>query len=162
MSRLKHDWQYSIPDGLYTCSRCRQTGSLATEVLLSYGGAIKPDMATVDPVYCPAEDVHTALSPEQIDEALAKNDLPDDDRFSDPAVETTGSPQEVFHRLLVGSDGRVAIHFTAPVEFYTMTPAEAFGMAESILKAAYTARERQEGILSPLGKRVIDGPDKAS
>lgn len=81
-------------------------------------------------------------------------------------VDNEGDPKpsgEVGYRLLVGSDGRVAVQFTEPVEFYAMAPHEAFELAQSLLNAAYVARERREGILHPLGQKVLkDEPEEAS
>jgi hypothetical protein len=163
---LKHEWTYRDADDIYVCTRCKHTGTLATDVKHAFGGRIRPEIATVDPVYCPAQDVQTALAPEDIEDALAKdpppNELPQDERFNDPTAETSASIEEVHHRLLVGTDGRVAIHFTKPVEFYTMTPREAFDLANEILQAAYTSRERQQGVIVPLGQSVLNGQDKGT
>lgn len=64
-------------------------------------------------------------------------------------------PAQVGHRILVGSDGRVAVQFTEPVEFYVMEPFEAFDLAQALLNAAYISRERKDGVLHPLGQKVL-------
>ncbi len=147
MRKIKHEWQYSEAGEIYRCAYCKHTGFLLDGVKVAFGGAVKPELSTVDPVVCYVE---------QDEEPVAQDELPADARFGDPTAETTASPEEIFHRLLVGSDGRVAIQFTKPVEFYSMSPREAFDLAQEILQAAYTSRERQQGVIVPLGKSALD------
>lgn len=146
--RTKHDWicvEYELREYdntklyryRYRCSCCCSTGTLADpEELHSFGGSIKPDNPIVDPVFCHGAEVQQEL------------DVASEDQAEEPVALDEGTPQDVTHQVLVGSNGRVAVRFSRSVEFYNMTQVEAFEFANLILKGAFEARERQEGIIT--------------